>query len=145
MKTGLSQILIPVALVFTIMISGSCKREQIELGVKHGDTLLSKEIFFSDLELGDITAIEVVDSVSLASPGILIVGRMGSATVNRDGEIIDKTIFDERGGLVVPVHDRLSRPLAISTKVEDGSRFLTWTIQERRFSAFQIRHLMMPC
>lgn len=102
MKIKFSQIFIPITLVFTFLISGSCKREPIELGVRIGDNVFTKEVFFSDPDIGEVTAIQYTDSVSQSFEGILIVGEKGSSLVNLEGEVIEKTIFEDKGGLVIP-------------------------------------------
>ena len=103
MKAIISQFLISVVILGTGVFITSCKREPIELGVRVGNETFSKEVFFADPEIGEVTAIQFTDSASGLLPEILVVGEKGSSLVTLDGEVIDKTIFDSHGGVVKPL------------------------------------------
>jgi outer membrane protein assembly factor BamB len=92
--------------IFSLTLIVSCRESQsIEQGVRVGENNLSKEVFVSDSTIGEVTAIEILQSDSVNPQRILIVGCLGSSLIKANGDIISKTMFDRGGGSVIPVYN----------------------------------------
>ncbi|MFT6166327.1 MAG: hypothetical protein ACJAV5_001160 [Vicingaceae bacterium] len=66
---------------------------------------MSKEVFVSDSTIGEVTAIEILQADSVNPQRILIIGGSGSYLLNANRDIINKTMFDRKGGSVIPVYN----------------------------------------
>jgi hypothetical protein len=101
-KTILTGFLLLIAASLYVSISIE-PEPPLETGITRGTDLLSKSVFATQPQLGEVTSIRMLPNETPSDVTLLVAGTQGAATISRNGNVKSLITFDTRKGKVEPL------------------------------------------